>query len=44
MRRTQHGEAPCEPAIEQLAREHRRLDRLADAYIGGDQQPHRRLP
>jgi hypothetical protein len=44
MRRAQHGKPPGEPAIEHFAGDHRRLDRLADADIVGDQKPHRRLP
>jgi hypothetical protein len=36
VRRAQHGQASREPAIEQLARDHRRLDRFADADIIGD--------
>jgi hypothetical protein len=36
MRRAQHGQPPRQPAIEQLARDHRRLDRLADPDIIGD--------
>jgi len=44
MRRAQHGQPPREPAIEQLARNHRRLDGFADTDIVGDQQPYRRLP
>ena len=41
VRRAQHGEALDLAAVEQLARDERRLDRLADADVVGDQQPHR---
>lgn len=44
MGRTEDGEPTGETTIEQFARDHRRLDRLADADIIRDQQPHRRLP
>ena len=44
MGRAEDAKAPGETAIEQLARDHRRLDRLADADIVGDQEAHRRLP
>jgi hypothetical protein len=44
MRRTEDSEPTGEPPIEQFARDHRRLDRLADADIVRDQRAHRRLP
>jgi hypothetical protein len=44
VRRAEDAEPAGKTAIEQLARDHCRLDRLADADVVGDQQPHRRLP
>jgi hypothetical protein len=44
MRRAQHREPSGKAPVEHFARDHRRLDRLADADIVGDQEPHRRLP
>jgi hypothetical protein len=40
MRRAQHCEPSGKAPIEQLAGDHRRLDRLADTDIVGDQQAH----
>ena len=40
MRWAQYGEPPGDAAVEQLARDQRRLDRLAHADIVGDQQAH----
>ena len=41
VRGTKHGDPADGPAIEQLPRDHAGFDGLADAYIVGDQQPHR---
>ena len=41
VRRAEHGEALDLAAVEQLAGDQRGLDRLADADVVGDQQPHR---
>ena len=42
MGRTQHREAVDQTAVEHLADDQARLDRLADPHIVGDQQPHHR--
>ena len=44
MRGSENAKSPCDSAIEQLARDHPRLDRLADADVVRDQQPHRIKP
>ena len=42
--RAEHGHPVGRPAIQQLARDQRRLDGLAHAHVVGDQQAHGRLP
>jgi hypothetical protein len=40
MRWCENGKSPCDSAVEELAGDHPCLDRLADANIVRNQQPH----